>query len=248
MGYAESGVSLVISFSGIRLGSGEAVACTRCGAREEPTYRPAEEIIAEGRRIVADWRYGPGPNIGLHGPEPLGHPDLVPVVSAIVEAGVQRLCIATDGVALRSEQNAQGIMAAGIRHVRVTMLGSSAVHDDLQGATGAHESAIAGMKLVRDAAARAQTPILLCAMIPVCEHNLQDIPSAVVELAHAGASAVKLETGGRRLPSSAGQWIEAAVETGIVNGVWVSIEGAEYPELADRMIHYRWPVNLVETP
>jgi MoaA/NifB/PqqE/SkfB family radical SAM enzyme len=212
----------------------------------EPTYRPAEEIIEHGRRIIAEWDHGPGPNIGLHGPEPFGHPDLVECVGAIVQSGVQRLCIATDGVALRSEQNALGIMAAGIRHVRVSMLGSSALHDDLQGAKGSHEAAIAGMKLVRDAAARAQTPFLLCGYIPVCQHNLHDIPAAVVELAHAGASAVQLDVDDAALPNSAGQWLQAAVETGIVNGTWVSVVGGEFPELQDRSIHYRWPVTLLE--
>ena len=238
----------LISFSGIRLGTGDAVSCTRCRARETASYAPASEVVAEGRRIIDGWHYGPGPNIGLWGPEPFGHPDLVPVVEAIVAAGVERLCIATDGVALRSEQNARGIMSAGIRHVRVTVLGSRAVHDELQGAPGSHEAALDGMKLVRDAAMRAEVPMLLCGHIPVCEHNLRDIPVAVVQLAEAGASAIKLETDLVSLPRSAGQWMDAAVETGIVNGVWVSVEGNEYPELADRSIHYRSPVDLVEVP
>jgi MoaA/NifB/PqqE/SkfB family radical SAM enzyme len=245
MVYAGFGVRSLISFAGIRLGTGDAVSCTRCRAREAVSYATATDVVAEAGRTIEGWDFGPGPNIGLWGPEPFGHPELVPIVSAIVAAGVERLCIATDGVALRNESNAQGIMAAGIRHVRVSMLGSSGLHDELQGASGAHQAALDGMKLVRDAAARAEIPMLLCAHIPVCEHNLRDVPVAVVQLAEAGASAIKLETDVVPLPPSAGQWLDAAVETGIVNGVWVSIEGGEYPELADRAIHYRSPVDVV---
>jgi len=241
---------VLISFSGIRIGSGAAVSCTRCGERETAEYLPADEIVAEARRIIEAWHFGPGPNVGLWGPEPFGHPQLVTIVSSIVDAGIERLCIATDGVALRDEQNAQGIMAAGIRHVRVSVLGSAVLHDTLQGAEGSHEAALGGMKLVRDAAARANFPMLLCGQITVCEHNLRDIPNAIVELAEAGASAVRLDTNlsPKPLPSSAGRWMDAAVETGIVNNVWVSVEGNEYPELADRAIHYLSPVDIVEVP
>jgi MoaA/NifB/PqqE/SkfB family radical SAM enzyme len=239
-------VRSLISFAGIRLGTGEAVSCTRCRAREASSYTLEPEVVAEARKTIEGWDHGPGPNIGLWGPEPFGHPDLVSIVASIVDLGVERLCIATDGVALRDERNARGIMAAGIRHIRVSALGSSTLHDELQGARGAHEAALDGMKLVRDAAARAEIPMLLCANIPVCEHNLRDLPVAVVQLADAGASAIKLETDVVRLPRSAGQWLDAAVETGIVNGVWVSVEGDEYPELAGREIHYRSPVDMVE--
>jgi hypothetical protein len=102
------------------------------------------------------------------------------------------------------------------------------------------------MKLVRDAAARAGIPLLLCGHIPVCEHNLRDVPNAIVELGAAGASAVKLEVDPATLPSSAGRWIDASVESGLVNNIWVSVEGGTFAEIDDRPIHYRSPVDLVE--
>jgi MoaA/NifB/PqqE/SkfB family radical SAM enzyme len=237
----------VLSFAGVRLGTGDTVSCNRCGPKEPVAFLTTDEVVAEAKRIMAGWDdLGPGPNIGLWGPEPFSHPDLVTIVREIVDAGIERLCVATAGIALKSGQNAEGIMAAGIRHVRVSVLGSSLLHDELQGIPGSYEASLEGMKVTRDASQRAGIPMLVCAHIPVCEHNLRDLPQAVVELAGAGATSIKLEIGDRRIPKDAGAWMDGSVETGIVNNVWVSVHDAEFKELADRAIHYRAPVDLVE--
>ena len=240
------GGDAVLAFAGVRLGAGKAVSCNRCAPKEPIVYLDPSEVTAEARRIMGRWDHGPGPNVGLWGPEPFSHSQLADIVREIVTAGVERLCIATDGAALGSDQNAERIMAAGIRHVRVSVLGSSMLHDELQGVPGSYQGALEGMKVTRDASRRSGIPVLVCAHIPVCEHNIRDLPLAVVELAGAGATSVKLETEGRPLPRDAGAWMDGAVETGIVNNVWVSVHDTEFPELSDRSIHYRAPVDLVE--
>lgn len=230
----------MIDFVEVAMGSGRAATCARCrGPRPDPVFRPAGDVVAEVRDVVSGWVSPPGPNVMLSGSEPFGHPELPRIVSEAIEAGVVRLGADTDAIALRSPANAAGSLAAGLRHLRVTLLGGSpGVHDALAGAPGLLDATLAGLGTYRAAANSEGLDISITAVVPLCGHNVHDAPAAVALAIEAGADRVllRLEDGGVSLGDAA-RWIVAACDTGVVNGVWVEVEGAPFCVLPGYDLH-----------
>jgi hypothetical protein len=149
------------------------------------------------------------------------------VVAAVVGAGVKRLRLDTDAVALVVPENAAGVLAAGLRHLGVTLLaGTAAVHDVLAGRAGLLDATREGLARVTSEAERAGVPLAVSARVPVCRHNVRDLPSAVLAAVQAGCGHVVLEIddGGLDL-AGALPWITAACDSGTVNSVWVEVSG-----------------------
>jgi len=75
-------------------------------------------------------------------------------------------------------------------------------------------------------------------LVPVCRHNAADLPAAVGAAVGAGATSVllRVEDGGIDL-KSATPWILAACDTGVVNGVWVEVEGVPFCMLPGYDLH-----------
>jgi hypothetical protein len=223
----------VIAFADVALGVGTGVRCNRCAAPavvSEPTFRPAEEVLADASSVCGSWSAGAGPNVRLTGAEPFGHPELPRIVSGVVAAGCRRLAIDTDAVGLRSATNARGALTAGVRNVRCTMLaGTEGVHDALAGVPGMLDATREGMRSYRAAAESEGLDVSVTVLIPVCRHNVQDLPSAVGVAVdcHADRIEVKITDGGLDLPAAI-PWITAACDTGVVNGVWVEVEGVPF--------------------
>jgi hypothetical protein len=220
----------VLPFVEVSLGAGGGVGCERChGAAAGPTYLDAATVSA----AIAEAAAGaptPGPNVSLAGPEPFGHPELPVLVAAAMRAGVARLRLDTDATALSSSGNAAGAIAAGVRHVRFTLLGGSpGTHDALAGEAGALDATLSGVRAYVRAAAEQDVAVSVTARIPVCRHNVRDVPAAVAVAVEAGAESVllRIEDGGADL-DAATAWLSAACDTGVVNGVWVEIEGVPY--------------------
>jgi hypothetical protein len=231
----------VIEFAQVSVGTGGGLRCSRCGLERAPetSYRPAADITAEVREVVAAWSRGAGPNVALGGPEPFGHPELPGVVSAALEAGVARLRLDTDAGELRDPGVAAGAIGAGVRHVRIALLGGTpGVHDALADAPGALEATLAGAATYVSVALSEGVTVALSALVPVCRHNIRDVPAAVGRAMEAGASHVTLrvDDGGIDL-AAALPWLTAAADTGVVNRVWVELEGVPPCMLPEHALH-----------
>lgn len=217
----------MIEFVEISVGSGGVVSCALCARPKERTLRAGSEIIAELDACARTWSAGPGPNFAFTGAEPFAHPDLPSLVEAGREHGAQRIRLRTDAGALAIAGNAAGVIHAGVRQIEVVLLaGDAATHDALAGREGLFDAAIEGLGAFVSAAAAADAHVAVCALIPVCAHNLAHLPAAVSACAAAEAVAVVLQVPASLAESSAArEWIGAALDTGTVNGVWVSVEG-----------------------
>jgi len=230
----------VIRFTVVEIGEGGTVACSRCSSEvRDTTFRPLDEVLADARRVCKAWDAGTGPNIVLAGAEPFAHPDLPRIVSGVVEAGCIRLAVDTDAIGLRSEGNATGALIAGVRHVRFSLLaGTEGVHDALCGVPGALDATRAGIRTFRSAADAQGLDVSLTAVVPVCRHNANDLPSAVAEAVECGADRVEIRiTDGGMGLAAAIPWITAACDTGVVNGVWVEVEGVPFCMLEGYDLH-----------
>ena len=230
----------MIEFAEVALGTGGGVLCERCHGKAAPAkYSPTADVVSRVSRAVAESTARPGPNVALTGPEPFGHPELPAIVSGAVAAGVSRLRIDTDASALRSPENASGVLAAGARHFRVTLLGGSpGLHDVLSGSPGALDAALEGIAVLRDAVSGEGATVSLTALVPTCRHNLRDLPAIAAVAVEAGMDVIRLriEDGGGEVAAGA-PWITAACDTGVVNGVWVEIEGAPFCALPEHALH-----------
>jgi hypothetical protein len=208
----------VIRFSQVAVGSGGEVRCSRChGEPRVASYRPAVEVAAEIAAACERWDERPGP-------------DLPVLVGAAVDAHCRRLCLETDAVALRSPQNAGGSLMAGVRHLRWSILGGTqGVHDVLLGTPGALDASVEGVRSFLSIAAAEAIPVSVTAVVPVCRHNVHDLPAAAGLAVDTGVDRVllRVEDGGLDLPAAL-PWIVAACDTGVVNGVWVEVEGLSF--------------------
>lgn len=230
----------MLVFERVAIGKGHGIRCTRCHPDNEmPVYHSAAEVLAGVQAVVAAWPGGPGPNVTLTGPEPFSHPDLPGIVTGAIEAGVRRLRLEVDGGAFTMPGNAEGALGAGVRHVQVTLLGGTeGVHDALAGGPGAFDAAIAGMRAFGEASRAAGLDTMSTVVVPVCRHNVADLPAAVGAAVGAGAAAVllRVEDGGMDL-AGARPWILAACDTGVVNGAWVEVEGVPFCMLSGYDLH-----------
>ncbi len=217
----------MIRFSEIAVGSGGGVRCMRCHPVRPDEFDPVEEVVARIQNAAATWVGRPGPNVALGGAEPFGHPALPDLVAAAMRSGVQRLRLDTDAGAMRSPNNAAGVLSAGVRHVRFTVLGGTpGLHDALAGTPGGLDATSAGIGMFGDAAAAQGTRVCVTALVPVCRHNVHDVPAAVGSAVAIGADSVviRVELSAGDLAAAA-RWVMSACDTGVVNGAWVSVEG-----------------------
>lgn len=220
----------MLRFVSVSLGTGRPLRCGRChGSAPEPSYWAAEEIDDLIADAVAAAE-APGPNVELTGPEPFGHPELPAIVASATRHGVARLRLDTDAIALASPANAGGCIAAGVRHIRLTLLGGSpGIHDVLLGEAGALEATLAGVRSYLAAAAETGSAVSVTALVPVCRHNVHDLSAAVLAAVEAGADAVTLALDDAGLDLAvAVPWLTAACDTGVVNAVWVEAEGVPF--------------------
>lgn len=230
----------MITFVDVPIGTGGPPRCTRCnGLPSAAAHAGADDVEALITAAVAAWTGAPGPNISLTGPEPFGHPELPAIVAAAARSGVERLRLETDAGALANPANAHGCIAAGVRHVLVTLLGGTpGVHDALVGEPGAHEAALAGLRAFTEAGGQAAATVFAAVRVPVCRHNVHDLPAAVIAAVDGGARVVTLRVDDPGLDLRlAAPWVAAACDTGVVNAVWVDVEGVPFCLLGEHHLH-----------
>jgi len=229
----------VIRFAEVPLGTGGGVRCSRCHGPAQPAaYRSAAAVVADIEEAVT-LAAASSSGVALTGPEPFGHPELPVLVSVAVRAQVRRLGLDTDGVALQSPSNAGGALSAGVRHLTFALLGGTpGIHDALLGGPGSFDAALAGVRTYRRVAGEEGVAVSIVAVVPACRHNLHDLPAAVGAAVDAGADSVlvRLEDAGADL-APALPWLTAACDTGVVNGVWVEVEGVPFCLLPGYDLH-----------
>jgi hypothetical protein len=187
-----------------------------------------------------------GTAVLLAGCEPFAHPELVPIVTGAIAAGVERLGLRTDARALGRGQNARGAVSHGVRWIDVPVLGGSGeLHDALAATSGAFAAAIGGMEAFLQAGRETGVPVVLSGYVPVCGHNVADLSASVAAFVRGGATSVRLDVDAATAASAGTPArIEAAIETGVVNGVWVSVSGIAADALPGHGLHLLAPVEL----
>lgn len=236
----------MIRFVEIPLGRGFACACVRCAIPTEREFFSAEVIHTRVGDSVAHWPSDPGPNVLFTGPEPFSHPELPGIVARATAAGVERISLRTDAGALSIPGNAEGVLAAGVRQLQVVMLaGTAHTHDALASRPGLFDAATAGVASFLAAARASRTTVAFTGLVPVCGHNLAELPATVAALAQAGAVAVEIAAS-PGVASSPGfaDWVSAAIDTGLVNGVWVSVTGPAPSKSSSADLHAITPFSL----
>lgn len=217
----------MISFADVSIGDGGTTCCTRCVALSPREFLSQDQVLARVSGVVSGWDAGPGPNVAFGGPEPFEYPGLPDIVAGAAAVGVQRIRLRTDGGALSVDGNASGVIHAGVRHIELVVLGGQAVHDELSAVPGLFAAAIQGASAFRSAAHEARATVAVTGSITVCRHNLAALPGAVAALAEMGAVAVELLVkDGAAKSAGLRQWVTAAAETGMVNGVWVYVRSS----------------------
>jgi hypothetical protein len=220
----------MLEFVEVPLGSGGSGGCARCSRPETPHYRPSFEVAAEVEAACRAWGRVAGPNVALVGPEPFASEELPAIVTAAVTSGVKRLRLDTDAAALGHPDSASKVLAAGVRHIRSTLLaGSAEAHDALAGKAGVFDSTVAGLLQFAAQAESSGIAVSLTARVPACRHNMHELPGAVIAAAETGVRYVLLEVADPALDISAAMpWIAAACDSGTVNSVWVEVAGVPY--------------------
>jgi hypothetical protein len=223
----------MLRFCEIPLGTG-GPCCRACGTQVPVSARPTAEIVAElescSVSCIDPLEAGSELNVDLAGGEPLAHPGLEQVVSAAVRVGAQRVRIETDCAGLADPARATRLLAAGLRHVGTTLFGGDAgVHDAISGRNGSFEATKAGLETFRRVAAEGGAHVSLTATVPVCTHTLAHVPATISAAAEMGVSWVFVRIADPALDlAQASPWILAGCDTGIVNSVWVEVQGLFY--------------------
>lgn len=145
---------------------------------------------------------------------------LEPLATAAQEKGVERLRVDVSAEGLK--QDAERLLALGVRHVRFSLL---------EAATDPTRSAdtIAGARAFAEAASEQGVRIATTAVLPLCRHTIQDAPGAAMIAAEARADSILLLVDDPTLDlCKAAPWVMAACDTGMVNVVWVEVEGIPF--------------------
>ncbi|MFA5844458.1 MAG: hypothetical protein WC971_06480 [Coriobacteriia bacterium] len=232
----------MLHFAEVPIGRAGALHCRRCTTGGGETLRDVSDVAADIAAAVRDWDDGAGPNVSLTGIEPFRHPALADLIAEAVRVGAVRLRLDTDCAALGAPETARATIDAGVRHVRFTLLGSTPeLHDALAGVPGGFAATMHGVRTFVETAAETETPVHVAARVPVCRHDLHDLPGTVTAAARAGATSVLLVVEDTDLElRSAAPWLGAACDSGIVNGTWVEVEGVPYGLAPGWELHLAW--------
>jgi MoaA/NifB/PqqE/SkfB family radical SAM enzyme len=229
------GDSPMLAFRDIPLGRGEESACLRC-AGSRP--RSSGESIEPEARIDSALDDAPGVGVFFSDVGPLDHPDLSRLAAHAARAGASRIAVRTSGRSLADPGAAARLLESGVRIVEVVFLGSSGrAHDALTGVQGSFQAAAAGVGNLRSAADALRVKVAVRGRVPVCRHNVQDLPATVMHLAESGVSSIVLACDPALDVRRSIDWIAAACDTGTVNRVWVAVSGMDEEVLGDKALH-----------
>ena len=111
------------------------------------------------------------------------------------------------------------------------------MHDVLAGAPGVLDATLEGVRSYRSAAEAEGLAVSVTALVPVCRHNVHELPAAVGLAVDCGADSVLVRLEGDLDVVGTVPWVTAACDTGVVNGVWVEVEGMPFCLLPGYDLH-----------
>lgn len=219
----------MITFTELIIGTGGIAPCLQC-AKKGAAVSPSPVDIAQ-MELTARRPANPGiSGVALVGFEPFAHPQLPAIIASVRAQGEERIRLRTDCGALVTPGNAEGVIAAGVRHLEAVFLSDAANHDRLTGRAGLFEAATRGVRIFTAAAAAADARCVLTGYIPLCPHNVQTAAFAVAHLASLGAVAVHVDAAQAKQRDEA--HVIAALDTGAALGVAAFVTG--WPSPVDR--------------
>lgn len=211
----------MITFTEFVIGAGGVAPCLRC--ERKGGAAPARIDMAE-MDIAAHRTADPGlTGVALVGFEPFAHPQLPAIIAALRAQGEERIRLRTDCGALVTPGNAEGVIAAGVRHLEAVFLSDRATHDRLTGRVGLFEAATRGARSFTAAAAVADERVVLTGYVPLCAHNVRTAAYAVAHLASLGAVAVHVDA--TRAKQGDEAHVIAALDTGAALGTAAFVTG-----------------------
>lgn len=231
----------MLAFHEVSLGGSGEIACTRCAVRahEEPRTSDAME---SPDRALAD--IGTAGVLFTHTGD-VERDALISWVRRAVTSGASRIGIRTSGRLLRNEQDAIGLVDAGVRLAEVTFMGPEASqHDVFVGAAGSFDAAVGAVRAFSEAAETLGVRLAVRSRIPVCAHNLQIVPETVMACAQMGVSSMLLVCDPSLDPRRSVEWVSAACDTGTVNRVWVAVTGMPADSLGALALHMQDVMTL----
>lgn len=230
----------MFDFEVVRLGPGAQTGCVRCGIPASAEHFPAADIISRSAALTSG-------NISIQGQEPLLHRELPTILETLLSNPVDRLHISTDGIGLSSRQVAAGLASSGVTWVSIRLLApESEAHDALSGMRGSFDAVIAGISNLRAPLAAQGADAMLTGEIPVCSHNINSLPATVALFAEKGMRSVALDLSRLARSESAKAWVDSAVDTGLVAGMWVSLSDPEFLGAPDGSLAGKSPVRFAE--
>jgi len=158
------------------------LACAHCRAAAGPDRHPGELTTEEGFRLLENLAALAKPILILTGGEPLLRPDVYTLAGRAVALGLP-VVLATCGLGL-DEGAARRLLASGIRHISISLDGSSAgTHDAVRGVPGAFAAALRAVEIARRAGLSFQVNTT------VARYNRGELP-AIRDLAERLGAAV----------------------------------------------------------
>jgi len=182
-------IECMITFKELRIGTGAAYACTLCGKRNGVPAgpMPLSEIDVHIDAIAPA-------SVMMRGFEPFKHPNLVGIISQLTQSGVRQIGMRTNGGALSSPRDAQGCIEAGVRVFEVPILAGAAKKSDrMSGIQGLHEAALQGVRQINASASDLNANTFVCAIVPICSHNTNQLIGITQAALSAGAQAIRIE-------------------------------------------------------
>jgi len=138
------------------------------------------QMVLEDYRRLLDEVAPSSPIVSLFGGEPLLYPDILPLIAEIKNRGLTCTIITNGG---RLEAVARDFVEVGIDSVAVSIDGPSALHDRVRGQKGSFEKAAAGIRALAHWRRKLRRVLpMQIAILPITEHNIEDIGAAVEEL------------------------------------------------------------------
>jgi len=129
----------------------------------------------------------------LVGFEPFSHPDLVAIIEACTEAGIDRIGMRTHAGALGNPNNALGCISAGVRAFEVPIAtGSTHTADRVTGVAGQLEATWKGIAQIKAASRELCIDTFIGVLIPLCPHTAPHLIEATGAAIRAGADAIRL--------------------------------------------------------
>ena len=163
---------------------------TQQGAAEHGAGSAVADV-AQKAGVTSD----PAAGVALGGFEPFSHPALPELIAAVVERGVRRLLLQTDGGALIFGDNARGVVDAGVRIFEFGYrAGNEVLHDELCGRPGLAAERAQGIHQLRELeAVNPDLHLTLIGVARLCRHNTGELYGIAEAALREGLDGLRIE-------------------------------------------------------